>query len=56
MKKWYLFKSAVLSVRNKDADESASLTGTVTVGGEIVEDEAFLTWKDGIDGYMTRTK
>ena len=56
MKKWYLFKRAVLSVRNKDADGRVFLTGTVTFGREIVEDEAFLTWKDEIDGYLTRPK
>ena len=56
MKKWYLFKRTVLSVRNKDADESAFLTGTVTSGREIAGDEAFLTRKDRIDGYMTRSK
>ena len=32
-----------LSVRNKDADESTSLAGTVTFGRERVGEEAFLT-------------
>ena len=37
----YLFKRVVLSVRNKDADESTSLAGTVTFGRERVGKKPF---------------